>query len=119
MISVRIGIMNRKAPLKMSVSSSSLVTPFRTKTFMPIGGEMRAISTTNTMMTPNHTKSNSNAAKTGMRIGMVTTIMARESMSAPRMMNSRTVSAKIMASDRFVDSSASASMFRNLVSTNT
>jgi hypothetical protein len=115
----RIGIMNIKAPLKMSTNSRSSETPFKTKQFIPTGGEIKAISTTRTMITPNHTKSNPANSSTGIRIGMVTTIIAKVSISAPRIMYMIMIKINIMVGERFLSKRKSASRYGRRVITNT
>ena len=59
--------------------------PLITNTLTPTGGVMTPISPTSTMITPNQIGSNPSYITTGKKIGIVTTIMAMESMKKPPM----------------------------------
>lgn len=75
---------NGNIPRNMVYIGMSLAIPLMTKTFMPTGGVIIAISHINTTITPNHIGSYPRAKTTGVKIGMVSNIIARESIIQPR-----------------------------------
>ena len=74
-------------PLKILESGTSGNIDFRIKTFRPIGGVIKLISTTITKTIPHHIKTSekpkSNPIMTGTKIGTVRNIIATPSMNIP------------------------------------
>ena len=62
-------------PLKIVKTDTSLITPFRTKTFKPIGGVIKLISVTTTTKIPNQIRSKPNDCTNGENIGTVNSII--------------------------------------------
>jgi hypothetical protein len=76
--------MNGMTPRKTVPVDTSGSSVLRTKRFMPTGGLMSPISTTQTMMTPNQTGSTPSCTTTGKNTGIVSRIIDSSSMAVPR-----------------------------------
>ena len=70
-------------PLKIDASGTSGIIDFITKTFSPIGGVIKLISTTITITMPNQIRLNPIASTKGTKIGTVRKIIARPSIIVP------------------------------------
>src|SRR5215470_10239107 len=75
--------MNGSTPLKMVAVLSSGMSVRSTNMFMPTGGLMSPISTTQTMMMPNHTGSKPRCTTTGKNTGIVSRIIDSSSIAVP------------------------------------
>src|SRR2546426_8460261 len=75
--------MKGSTPLKMVAVLTSGISVRSTNMFMPTGGLMGPISTTPTMMMPNHIGSKARGTMTGENTGMATRIIADASIAVP------------------------------------
>ena len=70
-------------PLNIVETGTSLITPFKTKTFNPMGGVIKLISVTTTTKIPNQIRSKPKVCTNGAKIGTVRSIMDIDSNTHP------------------------------------
>ena len=70
-------------PLNIVETGTSLITPFKTKTFNPMGGVIKLISVTTTTKIPNQIRSKPSVCTNGAKIGTVRSIMDIDSNTHP------------------------------------
>ena len=71
-------------PLNIVETGTSLITPFKTKTFNPMGGVIKLISVTTTTKIPNQIRSKPKVCTSGAKMCTVRSIIDIDSKTHPR-----------------------------------